>query len=189
LCERRMVLCFTHCDYCFLVSMLSGSLVSHAQQKSEKQTSQPTTQKETQDAIIVLERNTDYFQVNPTYKITIYSDGSVTCEGENKVKLIGTAQGKISQQKLQQLIDAFKKINSFSLRGRYSDRDDGGSFILADSPTVHISLELKGKKKTVLHNYGCLYEPSTGKGIYPRELVELEYLIDEIVNSKQWIED
>jgi len=82
-------------------------------------------------------------------------------------------QTTISEDKIRQLVSEFQKIDYFSLRDSYEERN------VTDMPSAFTSLTINGDKKTVRHYHGDLGAP--------KELTELENKIDEIVNSNQWI--
>ncbi|HEU0143155.1 MAG TPA: DUF6438 domain-containing protein [Nitrososphaera sp.] len=137
------------------------------------------------DAVITLER-TICFGNCPSYKLMIYADGVVVYEGREYVKTKGTAKGQIREEALKQLISEFERINFFSLRDTYYDQSDGCSAEVTDMPSAKTSIQVRGRKKTISHYYGC-WEKGRDFVIYPQELFKLEKMIDEVVNSKQWV--
>ncbi|MCA1626670.1 MAG: DUF6438 domain-containing protein [Acidobacteria bacterium] len=165
---------------------LSCSVLCHAQIPNSDSASHPRTP--SSEIAITLERWSDYFGVAPAYKVLIYADGNVIFEGEKNVKTKGMARSSISKENLQRLIKEFEKINYFSLRDKYVGSEDGCPFMLSDASSVSTSFQFNGKRKSVYHDLGCVEDLAKGLGIFPQELFKLEQLIDDIVNSKQWIE-
>ncbi|MFC1968631.1 DUF6438 domain-containing protein [Chloroflexota bacterium] len=135
----------------------------------ESQTPTPVNLK---DVAITLER-TECFGTCPVYRLTVYGDGTVIYEGIRFVKVQGTIQTAISEDKIKQLVSEFQRIDYFSLKDSYEERN------ATDMPSAFTSLTIDGDKKNVRHYHGDLSAP--------KELTELENRIDEIVNSNQWI--
>lgn len=137
-----------------------------------------------QEAVFALIRETDYFGLAPAYTLTIYPDGAVAFIGTTNVRTKGLARGRISRQDLQLLIDKAKSINVFSLRDKYGP-GEGCPVALADAGSAYLHVSIDGRRKFIDHYLGC--EDTKAGVIYPRGLAELEYLIDQIANSAQWI--
>jgi hypothetical protein len=107
----------------------------------------------------------------PAYMLTIYGNGSALYEGKENVKRIGGAATTVSEEKTQQLMAEFQKIDFFALSDNYT----AGSSI--DYPTVTTSITIDGKEKTVTHYLG--------DASAPKQLTTLENRIDEILNTDQ----
>lgn len=139
----------------------------------------PAPQDVPSDTVITLMR-TDCYGGCSTYTLTINADGKVLYNGGKEVKQKGKVEGRISQEKLKELLAAFKEINYFDLLGKY---DSGGACpqFFHDSPAAITSLTLNGKKKTVYHAYGCRGSKELD------QLTWLEGKIDAAVNVDQWI--
>ena len=139
-------------------------------------------------------RRTGCFGNCPIYNLTIDANGKVDYVGwefvgaESKVK--DRIQSHINRKQLGQLIEKFEKANYFSLKDQYDSVGDGCPTYMTDAPYAITSIRLGEREKTIKHYYGCR-EKDTGDGsgkVYPQELYELESKIDEIVNTKQWLE-
>ncbi len=117
---------------------------------------------------MTLER-TACFGECPVYKLKVDGKGNVTYVGELYVKVVGKKRAKISLDKVQELFDAFFKVDYFSL-------DDEYSAMVTDMPSAITSITMDGKFKQVAD------EGRSG----PQELVDLEDKIDEITNSQKW---
>ena len=132
------------------------------------------------DTVITLMR-TDCYGGCSTYSLTINADGKVIYNGGREVKQKGKVESRISQEKLKELIAAFKEINYFDLKSRYDYGVEGCPQYSYDQPSAITSLTLNGKEKTVNHSYGCRGSKELG------QLTWLEGKIDEAVNVDQWV--
>jgi hypothetical protein len=171
--------------------VLGCGAICHAQTPEARPAPAPTPdpQEKREEAIIVLERKTDYFGVAPMYVLIIYPDGGVTYIGQMNVRIKGLARGRISQQDLRRLTEEFNKINYFSLRDRYEKPEDGCEMLVEDAGSAYVWYRLGDRRKSVHHHLGCSKAPSKHSGFetIPQELYHLGYLIDAVVNSNQWI--
>jgi hypothetical protein len=116
--------------------------------------------------------------------VTISADGKITFEGRQFVKTKGAAHGSITLEGLRQLLAEFDKARYFSLRDKYETETDGCPEYWTDNPTAVTSIRVNGKSKSISHYQGC----RDGEVAYPKALTELEDRIDQIVDSKQWIQ-
>ena len=124
------------------------------------------------EVVITLER-TVCFGACPEYRLTVYGNGTVVYEGKRFVRLEGKRTTAISEEKIRQLLSEFNKIDYLSLNDSYEE------LMATDMPSAYTSLTADGKIKTIRHYHGDFSAP--------KELIELEDKIDEIVNSNQWI--
>jgi hypothetical protein len=124
------------------------------------------------DMVITLER-TACFGFCPVYTLTIYGNGTVIYEGEEFVTTKGRVETTINQEKITQLISEFEAVDYFSLNDGYVEHT------ITCAQTVITSITIDGKTKTIEHYHGDLNAPE--------QLTELENKIDQIVNSKQWV--
>ncbi len=118
------------------------------------------------DVLITIERGA-CFGSCPIYSAQIYADGTVVYVGKNYVKTIGEQRFKISQDRIQNLIKEFERIDYWSLKDKYETDENGVS--VTDLPTTTTSICLDGKKKRVVNYYHA-----------PRKLDELEDKIDSL---------
>lgn len=133
-----------------------------------------------QDLLIKLER-TRCYGFCPSYVLTISASGKVAYEGRASVKVIGSAESSISQEKLRELIRAFENVGYFKLQDKYETPEDGCKDWVTDGPTAISSLTANGRTKSVRHYSGC-------RGIAVlAELQKLEQEIDDAANVAQWI--
>lgn len=133
------------------------------------------------DTVISSERR-GCFGDCPIYKVTIFADGTVTYNGENSFNESGIKQASISEDKLRELIREFGRIDYFKFQDAYGDGNEKAcQELVTDSLSVTTTFTMQGKSKRVRHNYGCRGFPGE------TELINLENLLDEIVNTAQWI--
>ncbi len=148
------------------------------------------------DTVITLER-TACMGSCPDYKIMIFADGMVIYDGREYVKQLGIVRSTITQDQINQLIKEFERISYFSLRDRYEVVPDGCPTYGTDMSWANTSFKVNGRFKAIRHYYGCQYSEASSRYhvphirelVYPKELVDLESKIDEVVNIKQWIGD
>ena len=130
--------------------------------------------------VITLER-TICFGSCPAYKISIYGDGLVIYEGKDFVKTKGDADGRITREQVQQLVREFEKIDYLKLDDDYGTGKNCPE-AWTDYPSAITSLTQNDKTKTVKHYHGCSGLPVLN------QLTALENKIDEVVNTKRWIQ-
>jgi uncharacterized protein DUF6438 len=118
--------------------------------------------------LVVLQR-TRCFGACPEYTVWISGDGSVRYEGRSAVAVAGTRTTAISRLAVESLLAAFDRIQFFSLKDRYFGP-------VTDLPTTYLSLTLGERSKMVQDYFGA-----------PRELKELERLVDEIAGTDRWV--
>ncbi|HJT65340.1 MAG TPA: DUF6438 domain-containing protein [Pyrinomonadaceae bacterium] len=129
--------------------------------------------------VITLERTT-CFGTCPAYKLTIFDDGKVLFEGKEFVKQKGKAEGQITKAQLADLVRAFNRINYMKLDNNYNGERCPDFW--TDYPTAITSINQEGQLKSIVHYQGC-----RGLTILD-QLTTLENKIDEVANTKRWIE-
>lgn len=122
----------------------------------------------TNDTVITLER-TVCFGWCPAYTLTIHGDGQVTYEGYAYVDVEGVRTSNISQSKIHELLYEFGKVDFFAANEHYS-------IGATDLPTFFVTLAIGNRQKRIEH-YGC----------DPQWLTDLEYMIDTVAETEQWI--
>jgi hypothetical protein len=133
------------------------------------------------DTQIYLERG-PCFGACPVYTITIDNDGKVVYQGKEFVETIGEAKSTISEADLARLLNAFEGAKFSEFEAAYNASTENLCVTFAtDMPSVVIALKKDGTTKTVNHYLGCQGFPRE------QELIALEDLMDEVVNTEQWI--
>lgn len=145
-------------------------------------TDAPRNQQISEDLLITLERTACY-GICAVYKIAVKADGSVTFEGINNTQTKGKVEGKISENKVKELIEEFENADYSNLKDKYDY--ETCPIAATDSPTVITSLRTNGKTKTVSHYLGCLEKDQ--RTPFPPKLTEMENNIDRIIETKSWI--
>jgi Domain of unknown function (DUF6438) len=172
----------------FFICLLAacGNSVLQSENTNQTQT------KETPKLSLKMERFGCYGRC-PIYDLTIQPDGNVIFEGKFWTKVKGTAEGKITQEQLKQLIDEIEKAKFFSLDNNYNWDSKNCPELATDSPGINLTIKLNGKEKTIDHYHGCNEKDSANQNkdwtekIFPQQLYKLENKIDEIVETKRWI--
>ena len=175
----------------FVIGVTCGGLWMKHRYSSKNSQTNPSIPS---DTLITLER-TGCYGPCPTYTVVISADGRVIfsgtyfakVNGSNQFKKSGVIESNISDQQLRELIAEFNRANYFSLRDSYRDARDGCPDHLTDMSSAYTSIQINGRKKSVEHYLGCRYDGSNGAP-YPNELVAVEAAIDQIVNTKQWMQ-
>ncbi|MEO6656079.1 MAG: DUF6438 domain-containing protein [Pyrinomonadaceae bacterium] len=144
--------------------------------------------------LITLERNPGYWgEVGtapcPFYKLSIFDKGAVEIEPKNYVEyklVIGQIiKTRISLEQVKQLIAEFQKIDFFVLKSTFENKENSREECPqygSDGVTATTSITIEGKTKLVEHYHGC------GKTEAHSKLIDLENMIDEIANIKQWFD-
>jgi TonB family protein len=104
-----------------------------------------------------------------SHSLQVTGDGRVLYEG-HRACIEGKHSGKISREKLLDLIEAFRKAKYFSLEDQY------GGVATDSSPTV-ISIQIGAQKKSI-EDWS---QP-------PEELTRLEEKINQLAGAKKWVE-
>lgn len=131
----------------------------------------------------------------PVYILTIQPDGKFFFENIKTIKkgLPVTkkekVEGKLSEEKINQLISEIGKADFFALKDSYTGDSGNCPTIATDNSTVTLSIKSNGKEKTITHYLGCLEEIKLDEPwkTFPQQLYNLENKIDEIVETKRWL--
>lgn len=127
------------------------------------------------DTLIQIERTT-CFGTCPAYELTIHGNGRVVFEGKEFVAHKGTAEGQISREKLNQLLEFIDEINYMQIPS-----DPECESWATDMPSVFLTIETGGERNSITHYKGC-------RGFeHEEELSSLEAAIDSLAGSEKWI--
>jgi len=133
-------------------------------------------------------RRTACYGPCPIYEVTIYGDGRVEFQGEKFVKTLEKENSTLTPEQIKVLIEAFNEADFFSLKDRYKGSDDECPTIWTDNPSAYITFEAGGRRKSIVHYYGCQEATGTTEWkVYPQALYVLGKRIDEIVGTERWI--
>jgi hypothetical protein len=118
--------------------------------------------------------------------LKIESDGKVTFEKECLNEDAVETEGRLSEEKVQELIAEIQKSNFFSFDEDYSFNSKNCQST-TDQPSVHLSIKIDEKEKTINHYQGCFVKGWFSEKNELQPLTELENKIDKIVETKRWI--
>jgi hypothetical protein len=150
-------------------------------------TAQPTPQETSKNVVIYLTRAS--IENRLSYRVVIWADGTVDFNRDDVKR-----QGRLSQEQMRQLINAFEAIDFFSFADKYAYYEncpqscvehpcaDTGVYLTGDYSFATTSFTYNGQSKSVLHYRGCKESERL------KELTKLENKIDEVVNTQQWLE-
>ncbi len=111
----------------------------------------------------------------PVYEVTVWGTGEVAYFGEAHVDKAGAHGWRISERRLQRLVEAFERADYFRLEDCYTSRE------ITDAPGCLTSIEYEdGSSKSIDHYHG---DPTA-----PNALTELEDEIDRIVGVERYTE-
>lgn len=105
----------------------------------------------------------------PEYEICVYKEGYVTLKGIKNFELIGDFYKKMDKKQIDFFINQFDKANFFEFKDKYLSKK-------TDLPTTFLTFNYNGKSKKIMD-----YSDA------PKELKELEKLIENISKEQDWI--
>ena len=117
-------------------------------------------------------RRTGCFGTCPSYKLTIFGDGTVVYNGDGYVPYCGEYRGHIPIDAVRQLVNQFRAADYFNLFDRYA-------LNATDLPTYITSITFDDNTKSVLDYAGV----HTGM---PEAVDSLENSIDRLAGPKVW---
>jgi hypothetical protein len=122
----------------------------------------------------------------PSYSVQIFSDGGVVYYGDRFVKSEGKHSYSIPVDSVKSLFRFIVRVKFFSLKDKYREgreirtKPDGTTVTLfvmvSDLPSKFITVQSRNLSKTIEDYYAG-----------PKELAELENMIDRIARTSQWI--
>jgi hypothetical protein len=126
------------------------------------------------EALIQMRRGSCAPDQCSVYSVSIFSDGTVAYDGRANVAVIGQRQGKISAERLSELISALETIH-------FLDLPESGCVCSADTGRQIVTLDYRpgSVKKTVVHDSGCWSAPPA--------MAALEQAIDRATEVQRWI--
>ncbi len=108
-----------------------------------------------------------------TYEIEIHGDGTVLYDGQAYVGTTGKHNSRISHASLVKLVDAFRKVDYFSLAAGYVSG-------VTDMPTCVSSISFDGLSKSVLDYVGR-------EAGMPPGVSDVEAAIDRLSGASNWV--
>lgn len=125
---------------------------------------------EKHDNIVFSFRKTECKGKCPVYYMQIYKSGKVTFEGTKNVEKIGSFSKQISNKEVENLIIEFEKAKFNEFQNEYTTK-------ITDLPATYISFNNNDTTKIIRDYHGA-----------PKELKDLELLLENIVNNNDWKE-
>jgi uncharacterized protein DUF6438 len=117
-------------------------------------------------------RRTGCFGSCPSYRLTIFGNGTVEYNGDGFVEYCGGYRGHVSQDVARQLADLFKNADYFNLFDRYA-------LNATDLPTYITSIAFDDKNKSV-RDYSGL------RAGMPERVSDIENAIDRLAGPQVW---
>jgi len=108
------------------------------------------------------------------YDIEIRGDGTALYDGQANVGTTGKKRAKISHASLVKLVEAFRKVDYFSLAAGYASG-------VTDMPTYVTSISFDGVSKSVLDYVGR-------EAGMPPGVSDVEVAIDRLLAAYRWVE-
>jgi hypothetical protein len=127
--------------------------------------------------VITLER-TACFGRCPVYTLAVSADGTVQYEGKAHVAHLGVASAQVEPSRIRALLSELEQAGYFSFAERYLASEPACGRYVTDSPSVITSVQLQGRIRRIVHDYGC--------GNAPGALTVLEQRIDDVLGSARW---
>ena len=106
----------------------------------------------------------------PSYKMSIYNDGTVLLEGKRDVRLIGHYKAKISAKQMKMFSDMAASIEFFKMNDKYDSP-------ITDVPSTTLSIVKDGYRKEVY-----------ARADYPQRIRKLAELFDQLLEKEIWTE-
>lgn len=127
--------------------------------------------------VITLER-TPCFGTCPVFRLSIWKDGRVEFDGERFVTQVGKATASLAPAAVDSLLAELDAGGYFGFAERYEHGEPACGLYATDSPSVLTSVSMRGRTRSVRHDYGC--------SAAPPELGRLERRIEEVAGVKRW---
>jgi hypothetical protein len=110
--------------------------------------------------------------------VAVAADGTVHYEGKAHVAHVGVVSARVGANQIRALLSEIERAGYFAFAERYTASEPACGRYATDSPSVITSVQLQGRSKRIVHDYGC--------GNAPGALTVLERRIDDVLGSAQW---
>lgn len=122
----------------------------------------------------------------PVYSVSVRPDGKIVFEGKQHTATKGNAEATLDKAKMEELATAINTTKMANiLRDDYTESSGNCPDFATDMPTVNLTIESNGQKRSFKNNLGCIKRSDFVA--YPPELVELEKQIDHIIGTERWV--
>lgn len=105
----------------------------------------------------------------PTYSMSIYNNGSVVLKAIRGVNKTGVYHSSLSNEQMKAFLLRAKEIGYVEMKDVYDSKS------VTDLPSVTTTVVINGSRKSVRRRYE-----------YPKEIIELEKLFDNLLDSLTW---
>jgi hypothetical protein len=112
------------------------------------------------------------------YTLSVSPSGEVTYQGRAHVRRLGTASARISSKRVDSLLHELDAAGYFAFADKYLPSEPACGRYATDSPSAILTVNYRGRTKTIAHDYGC--------GGAPGALVVLQRRVDEVLGSREW---
>lgn len=120
------------------------------------------------DSLVAMLKRTSCYGRCPVYRFNIYSSGSVNYYGKANTEMEGMYTGKLTGENVALILEKIEEIKFFELNNIYDTN-------VTDFPSINVYANKDGKKKQIIDRQGG-----------PKELKELEALLDEMIKLVKW---
>jgi hypothetical protein len=122
------------------------------------------------------------FGVCPVYTVRVDALGLVQYDGTRCVAVYGHQETQVSQQRLHELITAFRDVDFFALQDVYNQTSYAGcAFGGFDGTVISVTFHVNGMTKTVRDYHGCNPADIAAK------LDAFERKVDDLLSTAQWV--
>ena len=123
--------------------------------------------------VVMALKRTGCYGTCSSYEVEVHGDGTVVYHGHGFVVVEGEHRDRISAEQVEELVEAFRKADYFSLKDDYH-------CLVTDNPTYETSFQVDAVKKTVTDYVG----PEAGM---PQVVSDLEEQIDHLAGTEKWL--
>lgn len=114
------------------------------------------------------------FGMCPIYDVTLFDDGTLTYEGKEYVKIVGSKTKRLDRATIARVKKALRDSGIHALDVHCCDCQD-----MTDHPTAVIGFAAGGQWKTIVDYHGC--------GKTPRPVRELEETLDTLLGTAEFV--
>ena len=128
----------------------------------------------------------------PTYSLVVSANGYMKFTPLGEFEYVGRGKGpsipiedNVGVDRVAELLNFFQKVKFYTLLDKYDgvfgESNPSCPEYFADAPSVDIAIEANGKRKSIHHYTGCLFNRVTD------DLTSLEKKIDEAARVSRWL--
>lgn len=114
-------------------------------------------------------KRTACFGTCPVFEFTLNEKGEATYEGSAHVDRIGLYKKTFNPEEVKKLSEAFEAAGFWNFKDKYTSP-------ITDHPTTYVTYTKGSRTKAIEDYFGA-----------PKELHNLEMLLDEMANTEGWV--